>query len=385
MPIRRPSTGGGGGGGGSPGGANGSIQYNNAGSFGGVNPVPVAKGGTNSQTALGNNCVIISSGGKIVEATAITASKVLVSDSNGIPVASSASGVAHLSSGALTGSNVVLTSEVTGVLPVANGGTNSSTALNSNRFVVSSGGKLVEASAIAAGKAVITDSNGLPIAGTISVPNGGTGATSFAAGVLTGQGSGAITIVAPGTSGNVLTSIGTAWTSAAPSGATTIGTFASSPQPNGGSISSGVLVFGPSDATTPGMISTGSQTIAGTKTFTGVVIGGANSHYHMEPAVHAAGTAGSLTVNFANASVQTLSVGSSGGTLSFSNIEAGGTYVLVITQYSGSQQALAFTGVVWPDATPPDFTQAATSSINQVTLVSYDGTNLIGSFGLNCA
>ena len=49
--------------------------------------VPVANGGTNSTTALNNNRVMKSSGGAIVEAAAITASKGLCSDTNGIPIA----------------------------------------------------------------------------------------------------------------------------------------------------------------------------------------------------------------------------------------------------------------------------------------------------------
>lgn len=48
-------------------------------------PIPVADGGTNSTTALNNNRIIRSSGGAIGEAAAITASRALVSDSNGIP------------------------------------------------------------------------------------------------------------------------------------------------------------------------------------------------------------------------------------------------------------------------------------------------------------
>lgn len=47
----------------------------------------IARGGTNSSTALSNNRVMQSSGGAIVEAAAITASRALVSDANGIPVA----------------------------------------------------------------------------------------------------------------------------------------------------------------------------------------------------------------------------------------------------------------------------------------------------------
>lgn len=48
--------------------------------------LPVANGGTNSTTTLNNNRVIQSSSGKIQEAAAITASRALISDANGIPV-----------------------------------------------------------------------------------------------------------------------------------------------------------------------------------------------------------------------------------------------------------------------------------------------------------
>lgn len=50
----------------------------------------VSKGGTSSTTALSNNRVMQSSGGAIVEAAAITASRALVSDVNGIPIAAAA-------------------------------------------------------------------------------------------------------------------------------------------------------------------------------------------------------------------------------------------------------------------------------------------------------
>ena len=61
------------------------------------------------------------------------------------------------------------------------------------------------------------------VSGTLPVDNGGTGATTLAANnVLLGNGALALQAVAPGTSGNVLTSNGTTWTSTAPaaSGAT---------------------------------------------------------------------------------------------------------------------------------------------------------------------
>lgn len=52
----------------------------------------------------------------------------------------------------------------------------------------------------------------------VTVAQGGTGATTLTANnVLLGNGTSAVQFVAPGTSGNVLTSNGTTWTSAAPS------------------------------------------------------------------------------------------------------------------------------------------------------------------------
>lgn len=59
-----------------------SLSLNNIGGTLAVN-----KGGTNATATLNNNRVMQSSGGAIVEAAAITANRVLVSDANGIPVA----------------------------------------------------------------------------------------------------------------------------------------------------------------------------------------------------------------------------------------------------------------------------------------------------------
>lgn len=64
-------------------------------------------------------------------------------------------------SGNLVSQDINLTSDVTGVLPIANGGTNSSTALNNNRHMISSGGSIVEHSALTAGSIFFGDANGL--------------------------------------------------------------------------------------------------------------------------------------------------------------------------------------------------------------------------------
>lgn len=66
------------------------------------------------------------------------------------------------------------------------------------------------------------------VASPVSVAQGGTGSTTLTANnVVIGNGTGAVTFVAPGTSGNVLTSNGTAWTSASAVTAATQGGFRS--------------------------------------------------------------------------------------------------------------------------------------------------------------
>lgn len=124
--------------------------------------------------------------------------------------------------------NVSLTTGVTGVLPVANGGTNSSAALNNNRVLQSSGGAIVEAAAITAARALISDANGIPThsvttATELSYVNGVTSAiqtqftgkanqalnnltvASLAAGsLLVGSNSTTVVNLAVGTNGQVL-------------------------------------------------------------------------------------------------------------------------------------------------------------------------------------
>lgn len=63
-------------------------------------------------------------------------------------------------------SGVDFSGTVTGVNAVANGGTNSSTALNNNRVMTSQSGAIKEATAITANRLVISDSNGIPATGT---------------------------------------------------------------------------------------------------------------------------------------------------------------------------------------------------------------------------
>lgn len=73
------------------------------------------------------------------------------------------------------------------------------------------GGQILDAS-------VKLDTPNQDVTGILPAANGGTGNnTNVLNNVLLGNGTGALQTVAPGTSGNVLTSNGTTWTSTTPS------------------------------------------------------------------------------------------------------------------------------------------------------------------------
>ena len=78
---------------------------------------------------------------------------------------------------------VGLTTHISGVLPIINGGTNTSTALNNNRIMVSSGGSIVEALALTNGQLLIGSTGAASVAATLIA---GTGiAITNAAGSIT--------------------------------------------------------------------------------------------------------------------------------------------------------------------------------------------------------
>ena len=107
----------------------------------------------------------------------------------------------------------------------------------------------------------------------LSVPQGGTGATTLTSNnVILGNGSSAVQFVAPGTSGNVLTSNGTTWSSSAPAPSAGVSSF-----------SAGSTGFTPSTATTGAVTLSGTLAVGnggtGVATITtgGLVVGAATS------------------------------------------------------------------------------------------------------------
>lgn len=177
--------------------------------------VPVARGGTNIGSYTTGDLIYASASGVLSKLADIATGNALISGGVGAAPAYGKIG---------------LTTHVSGTLPIANGGTNITTYTTGDLLYASATNVLSKLAGVATGNALISGGVatafswgkiGLTthVSGTLPVANGGTGAVSFTANVvLLGNGTGALQEVAPGSSGNVLTSNGTTWTSAAPSG-----------------------------------------------------------------------------------------------------------------------------------------------------------------------
>ncbi len=127
--------------------------------------------------------------------------------------------------------NLASSDAVTGDLPFSNlaqgsalsvlGVTGNATADNAS-IAAGTDHQVLRRSGTAVAFGAVNLAQSAAVTGTLTVTNGGTGAATFTANnVLLGNGSSAFQVVAPGTSGNVLTSNGTTWTSSASSGIST--------------------------------------------------------------------------------------------------------------------------------------------------------------------
>lgn len=166
--------------------------------------LPIANGGTNSSTALSGSSIIVSNGTQIVQGAAGTSTTLLHGNASGVP----------------TYSAVSLTADVSGVLPVANGGTNSSTALSGSSIMISNGTQVIQGTAGTTTTVLHGNAAGSPtygavsltadISGILPLANGGTNKNMTAvAGGIVWTDSDSQEVSAAGSTGQVLMSNGT--------------------------------------------------------------------------------------------------------------------------------------------------------------------------------
>ena len=135
--------------------------------------LPVANGGTNISTYTTGDLIYASAAGVLSKLADVATGSALISGGVGV---------------APLWGKIGLGTHVSGVLPIANGGTNSSTALNNNRIMVSSSGSIVEASALTNGQLLIGSTGLAPVAATLTA----------GAGITILNGAGSITISSTG-------------------------------------------------------------------------------------------------------------------------------------------------------------------------------------------
>ncbi len=115
--------------------------------------LPIANGGTNSGTALSGSSIAISNGTSIVQGDAGTTTTLLHGNASGAPSYGKA----------------VLTTDVSGTLPIGNGGTNSATALSGSTVMVSNGTAVIQGAAGTTTTVLHGNAAGLPTYAQVSL------------------------------------------------------------------------------------------------------------------------------------------------------------------------------------------------------------------------
>jgi hypothetical protein len=184
-----------------------------------LGPNTVSKVWIIENATTGAQSIIIKQGSGAT-VTVATGTKVMV-------VTDGAGAGAAVTNAGPTDATVNLATGVTGTLPAANGGTGNNSYTIGDIIYASGTTALSKLADVATGNALISGGVGVApswgkvgltthVSGTLAVGSGGTGATTLTLNsVILGNGTSAPLFVAPGTTGNVLTSNGTTWTSAA--------------------------------------------------------------------------------------------------------------------------------------------------------------------------
>lgn len=147
----------------------------------------ISEGATNLYFTNGRAQSAITGGASSIVTADLTASKALVSDGSGKVAVST---VTSTELGYVSGVTSAIQTQLGGkeptitTLPISKGGTNSSTGLNDDRIMVSSGGAIVEAAALTDGQLLIGSTGAAPAAANITA----------GAGMVISNGAGSITV-----------------------------------------------------------------------------------------------------------------------------------------------------------------------------------------------
>jgi hypothetical protein len=198
--------------------------------------VAVANGGTGLTSTPANGALDIGNGTGFTRTTLTAGANITITNSaGGITIAASSGGGGTVT--AVTGTAPIVSSGGTAPAISITQATTSTNGYLSSTDWNTFNGKQAAGSYVTVGGALGTPSSGTltnctfptlnqntsgtaaGLSATLAVSSGGTGTTSLTANnVLLGNGTSAVQVVAPSTSGNVLTSNGSTWTSAAPTG-----------------------------------------------------------------------------------------------------------------------------------------------------------------------
>ena len=192
----------------------------------------------------------------------------------------------------------------------------------------------------------------------LPVANGGTGATSLTANnVILGNGTSAVQVVAPGTTGNVLTSNGTTWASTAP---------ATQTYPGAGIANSTGSAWGTSYTTS------GSGTVVAlnnTPTLTNPTV----TNYVETP--YSANSSTAITIALTNGTVQIITL-TGNATITMPTAVSGKSFIMLLRQDVTGSRTVTWSTVNWASATAPTIT--STASKQDIYSFFSDGTSWYG-------
>jgi hypothetical protein len=182
----------------------------------------------------------------------------------------------------------------------------------------------------------------------ITAAQGGTGLVTITAnGVMVGNGTGSITTVSPGTSGNVLTSNGTVWVSQAPAAATGNVTLGNTTISLGGTASN-----------------VGNLTLLNTTV----------TDYTETP--YTANSSTAITIALTNGTFQIITL-TGNATITMPTATSGKSFILLLKQDGTGSRTVTWSTVKWPANTAPTIT--STASKQEIYSFFADGTNWYGT------